>query len=81
MRVAIYARYSSENQREASLEDQLRVCKERAAQEGWELVQVFQDRAISGATALRPGYQALLAAGRDGGFEDRAGRGARSALA
>jgi site-specific DNA recombinase len=69
MRVAIYARYSSENQREASLEDQLRVCKERAAQEGWELVQVFQDRAISGATALRPGYQALLAAGRDGGFE------------
>lgn len=29
MRVVIYARYSSENQREASIEDQLRICKER----------------------------------------------------
>jgi len=33
------------------------------------LVQVFQDQAVSGATSLRPGYQALLAAARDGGFD------------
>jgi site-specific DNA recombinase len=45
------------------------VCKQRAAAEGWELVQIFQDRAISGASALRPGYQALLAAAREGGFD------------
>ena len=38
------------------------------AAEGWELVQVFQDRALSGASLLRPGYQALLEAGRNGGF-------------
>jgi site-specific DNA recombinase len=69
MRVVVCARYSSESQREASLDDQLRVCKARVAAEGWELVQVFQDRAISGATTLRPGYQGLLAAAREGGFD------------
>jgi DNA invertase Pin-like site-specific DNA recombinase len=69
LRAVIYARYSSENQREASLEDQVRLCKERVAAEGWDLMQVFQDRAISGATLLRPGYQALLAAVRDGDFD------------
>ena len=69
MRAVIYARYSSENQREASIEDQLRLCKERIASERWDLVQVFQDRAMSGSSSLRPGYQALLAGARDGAFD------------
>jgi DNA invertase Pin-like site-specific DNA recombinase len=69
MRAAIYARYSSERQSEASVEDQVRICKERISREGWQLVEVFQDRAISGATAFRPGYQAVLAAGRNHGFD------------
>ena len=34
-RVAIYARYSSNNQREASIEDQIRVCTARVEQESW----------------------------------------------
>ena len=45
-RAAIYARYSSDSQREASIEDRVRLCKERLAREGWELMQVCQDRAI-----------------------------------
>ena len=69
MRAVIYARFSSESQRDASIEDQLRVCKARIAAEGWELVQVFQDRALSGSSTLRPGYQALLAGARDGAFD------------
>jgi site-specific DNA recombinase len=69
LRAVIYARYSSENQREASLEDQVRLCRERIAAERWELVQVFQDRATSGASSLRAGYQALLAGARDGAFD------------
>ncbi|MGI4801263.1 MAG: recombinase family protein [Janthinobacterium lividum] len=69
MRVVIYARYSSENQREASIQDQLRICKDRIAREDWDLVQVFQDRALSGASTLRPGYQALLAGAREGAFD------------
>ena len=66
LRAAIYARYSSENQREASIEDQLRICLARAQREGWRVAATFTDHAISGATALRPGYQALLGAMRAG---------------
>jgi site-specific DNA recombinase len=69
MRTVIYARYSSENQREASIEDQLRICKERIAAEKWDLINVFQDKALSGASSLRPGYQALLEGARQGKFD------------
>ena len=31
---AIYARYSSNNQRDASIEDQVRLCRERVEHEG-----------------------------------------------
>ena len=60
MKVAIYARYSSDNQREASIADQLRVCREFAARQGWTVVEEFTDHAISGATLLRSGFQALM---------------------
>ena len=69
MRAVIYARYSSETQRDASIEDQVRLCRERAKSAGWEIVQVYADRALSGASALRPDYQALLAASREGEFQ------------
>ena len=36
MRAVIYARYSSEQQRAASIEDQIRLCKETIAREGCE---------------------------------------------
>ncbi len=69
MRAAIYARYSSDNQRDASIEDQVRECRARADQEEWNVVQVYADRGISGATTLRPGYQQLLQDGRSGSFD------------
>src|SRR5262249_52826705 len=68
-RAVIYARYSSENQREASIEDQVRICKTRIDTEGWALVATYTDYAQSGASHLRPGYQKLLADGRTGGFD------------
>lgn len=64
LRVAIYARYSSDNQREASIDDQIRLCKQRLKQEGWQLAGTYADRALSGASHLRPEYQRLL---RDAG--------------
>lgn len=65
-RAVVYARFSSDAQRDASIEDQLRVCRARADREGWSVSEVFTDYAISGATALRPGFQALLSALRAG---------------
>nr|WP_210105635.1 recombinase family protein [Neorhizobium galegae] len=60
-RVALYARYSSDNQREASIEDQLRICREQAKREKWKIVGTYKDAGISGASMiLRPGIQALL---------------------
>ena len=60
-RVALYARYSSDNQRDASIEDQLRICREQAKREKWRIVATYKDAAISGASMiLRPGIQTLL---------------------
>ena len=60
MQAVIYARFSSQLQREASIEDQVRLCQERANREGWQVKEVFSDIAISGASMARPGLQALL---------------------
>lgn len=68
-RVAIYARYSSDKQREASIEDQVRLCEERAAREGWKIVKRYSDHAISGASLVRPGIQALMQDAQDGNFD------------
>ena len=50
MRAVIYARYSSDNQREASLANQIEVCRRNAASLGAGEVEVYQDAAISGAS-------------------------------
>jgi len=60
MRAAVYARYSTDFQRDTSIEDQVRVCRQRVEQAGWELVATYTDAATSGASRLRPGYQKLL---------------------
>jgi DNA invertase Pin-like site-specific DNA recombinase len=60
MKVAIYARYSSDNQRDASIADQFRVCREFAQRQGWQIEREYSDHAVSGATLLRPGFQALM---------------------
>ncbi len=68
-RAAIYARYSSAQQREASIEDQLRLCEERAVREGWAIHDRYADHGISGASLARPGIQALLRDAIAGKFE------------
>ena len=67
--VAIYARYSSDLQRDASIEDQIRLCKERAKREGWRVVNCYTDHAISGASLIRPGMQMLLQDAQAGKFD------------
>ena len=58
-RVAIYARYSSDLQSESSIEDQVELCRRYADQRGWKIVNTFEDRALSGASDVRPGFQAM----------------------
>jgi len=68
IRVALYARYSSDNQRDASIEDQLRLCRQQAERQGWTVVDSYADRALSGASLLRPGIQDLMADAQRGRF-------------
>lgn len=60
MRVAIYGRFSTDMQSDASIADQFRLCEEQAKREGWCVVDRFSDHAISGASLLRPGIQELM---------------------
>src|SRR5258707_13713343 len=69
VRAAIYARYSSDLQRDASIEDQVRICKARIESEGWQAAGTYTDHAISGSVRMRPGYQKLLEDARNGAFE------------
>ncbi|MEJ5118883.1 recombinase family protein [Gluconobacter cerinus] len=69
MKVALYARYSSDNQRDASIEDQFRICRGYADTQGWTIVDSYSDRAISGASLIRPGIQELIADANSGRFQ------------
>ena len=60
MRVIIYARYSSDKQRETSLEDQIRNCERYAKKQEWSIVERLRDQALSGAKHDRPQYQRLI---------------------
>lgn len=71
---AIYARYSCDQQRETSLDDQIRRCRELALQHGLTVNDelIFTDSALSGqdyAQDKREGYQAFLAAWDSGKFD------------
>jgi site-specific DNA recombinase len=69
-RAAIYARFSSDLQRDRSIEDQVALCREYAVRNGYETVAVFEDRAVTGASIhLRRGIQAMLQAASAGAFE------------
>ncbi|WP_353736534.1 recombinase family protein [Filomicrobium sp.] len=69
LKVAIYARYSSDNQRDASIADQFRMCRLHAEKQGWHIVEEYSDHAISGASLIRPGIQALMADAMGGRFD------------
>lgn len=57
----LYARYSSDKQREASIDDQLRVCRDFCAAEGIEIVREYKDYALSGKTDQRPEFRQMIA--------------------
>ena len=58
--VAIYARYSSHSQTEASIEGQLKVCHEYAERNNLKIVHEYIDRALSGTSDKRPEFQQMI---------------------
>ena len=70
MRAAIYARYSSENQRPESIEDQISSCRKLAKERQYtvDASHIYTDKAASGAREDRPGLKALRAAAVDADF-------------
>ena len=60
MKAVIYARYSSDNQTEASIEGQLRECMEFANHTGITVVSNYIDRAMSAKTDNRPEFQRMI---------------------
>ncbi len=71
MKAAIYARYSSENQSEKSIDDQVRVCKRYCSEHELTVSDehIYVDEAISGSLISRPGLQALEKAAENKEFE------------
>lgn len=60
MKCVIYARYSSDNQREESIEGQLRECKAYAEEKGLTILGTYIDRAYSAKTDNRPEFQKMI---------------------
>jgi DNA invertase Pin-like site-specific DNA recombinase len=71
MRAAVYARYSSENQRPESIEDQIGACRRLARERGFAVLEdhIYSDQAQSGARRDRLELSALIAAANNGQFE------------
>ena len=61
IKAVIYARYSSSNQREESIEGQLRECHAYARKNGLQVVGEYTDHALTGRTDKRPGFQKMIA--------------------
>lgn len=69
MNGVIYARYSSDNQREESIEGQLRECKEYAKNNDIQIVDSYIDRALSARTDNQPAFQQMIKDSTKNNFE------------
>lgn len=69
MNAVIYARYSSEGQREESIDGQIRECMEYCKQNGMIVVKEYIDRALSAKTDNRPDFQRMIKDSAKGLFD------------
>lgn len=69
MTAVIYARFSSHNQTEQSIEGQLKTCYEFAQKNGYTVVGEYIDRAISGTTDARPDFLRMIEDSAKKGFQ------------
>lgn len=65
----IYARYSSDHQRNESIEGQVRECRAFANRENINILKVYTDKALSAKTDNRPGFKKLIQDSSKGTFQ------------
>ncbi len=65
----IYARYSSDNQREESIDAQLRICRKHCQERGYHIVHEYVDEAFTATNDRRPDYQQMMKDAKKGGFQ------------
>lgn len=59
-RVALYARFSSDNQRTESIDAQIRAMRKYCQQNHWKIVSEYKDEAKSATTDKRPEFQKMI---------------------
>ena len=69
MNAVIYARYSSDNQREESIDGQIRECMEYCSRNGMTVIKEYIDRALSAKTDQRPDFQRMIKDSAKGLFD------------
>ena len=65
----IYARYSSHNQRDVSIEQQVKACRKYADDENIKIIQVYDDHAMTGTNDNRPEFQQMIRDSASGAFD------------
>jgi len=69
MRAVLYARYSSDNQRDESITAQLRAGREYCKRKNYKIVKEYTDEAFSARTDNRPDFQEMMSDARKGLFD------------
>lgn len=65
----IYARFSSHGQNEQSIEAQVRICKEYAEQKGFDVINIYTDKARTGTNDARPAFQKMISDAKSNTFQ------------
>jgi len=69
MKAAIYARYSSDNQREESISAQIRACSDYCRRKNYDVAQEYTDEALSARSDERPAFQNMIDDAKAGLFD------------
>ena len=67
-KTVIYARYSSDNQRDASIDQQVKACQKYAEDQDLQIIRVYADRALTGKTDKRPDFLRMIKDSAKGEF-------------
>ena len=68
-KAVIYARYSSDSQRDASIDQQIKACRQFAITRGLEVIDIYDDRALTGKTDKRPAFERMIKDSAKGKFQ------------